>query len=120
MAKKIGTRTILLEKKPHIISYASVVGKKEHEGPLSEEFDYFTTVMTISRQKNSQIINEIGLKLSLKYQTKYFVSDFKKKKGIDRSWELKKEYELYNQLYCGCKYSYDKYLEKVRKEETHD
>ena len=43
MAKKIGTRTILLENKPHIISYASVVGKKEHEGPLSEEFDYFTT-----------------------------------------------------------------------------
>ena len=42
MAKKTGKRTILLENKPHIISYASVVGKKEHEGPLSEEFDYFT------------------------------------------------------------------------------
>ena len=42
MARKIGSRTIELEAKPHIISYGSVVGKKEHEGPLSEEFDYYT------------------------------------------------------------------------------
>lgn len=42
MASKIGKRTILFENKPHITSYASVVGKKEHEGPLSKEFDYYT------------------------------------------------------------------------------
>ncbi len=42
MSKKLGNRTILLENKPKIISYGSVVGKKEHEGPLSEEFDEFT------------------------------------------------------------------------------
>jgi len=42
MPRKIGKRTIELENKPNIISYASVVGKKEHEGPLSEEFDYYT------------------------------------------------------------------------------
>ena len=76
-------------------------------------FDYFTTVMTISRQKNSQKINEIGLALSTKYLTKYFASDFKKKKGIDRSVELRKEYNLYNQHYCGCKFSYEKYLKKT-------
>ena len=43
MAKKIGKRTLELENKPKIISYGSVVGKKEHEGPLSKEFDYYTT-----------------------------------------------------------------------------
>ena len=75
-------------------------------------YDYFTTVMTISRQKDSQILNSIGIKLNEKYKTKYFVSDFKKKKGIDRSLEIKKEYNLYNQLYCGCKYSYEAYLQK--------
>lgn len=75
-------------------------------------FDYFTTVMTISRQKNSQILNQIGLKLSNKYKTKYFASDFKKKKGIDRGLELRKKYNLYNQEYCGCKISYEKYLKK--------
>lgn len=78
-------------------------------------FDYFSTVMTISRQKNSQILNQIGLNLSKKYQTKYFFSDFKKKKGIDRSLEIRKEYNLYNQEYCGCIYSYQKYLEENKK-----
>ena len=42
MAKKIGKRTIITENKPNIISYGSVVGKKEHEGPLSKEFDFYT------------------------------------------------------------------------------
>ena len=42
MAYKIGNRTIGFKDKPHIIGYASVVGKKEHEGPLSKEFDYYT------------------------------------------------------------------------------
>lgn len=77
-------------------------------------FDYFTTVMTISRQKNSQILNEIGKNLSQKYKTKYFYSDFKKKKGIDRSWEIRKQYNMYIQEYCGCKYSYEAYLKKEK------
>ena len=74
--------------------------------------DYFTTVMTISRQKNSQILNEIGIELSQKYNTKYFASDFKKKKGIDRKKELVEKYNMYNQEYCGCIYSYSEYLKK--------
>lgn len=77
-------------------------------------FDYFTTVMTISRQKNSYKLNEIGEKLSHKYKTKYFFSDFKKKKGIDRSIELRKQLNMYNQLYCGCIYSYSEYLKKIK------
>lgn len=41
MAKRIGNRTILLDNKPQIIGYGSVVGKKEHEGPIGNEFDSF-------------------------------------------------------------------------------
>ena len=41
--KRIGKLTIIFENKPRIISYGSVVGKKEHEGPLSNEFDSYTT-----------------------------------------------------------------------------
>lgn len=41
MIEKIGSRTIKFSKKPSILSYGSVVGKKEHEGPLSNEFDAF-------------------------------------------------------------------------------
>lgn len=40
--KRIGKRTIIFENKPTILSYGSVVGKKEHEGPLSNEFDSYT------------------------------------------------------------------------------
>ena len=43
MAKRTGKRTILFENKPHIISYGSALGKKEHEGPLSAEFDRYIT-----------------------------------------------------------------------------
>lgn len=76
-------------------------------------FDYFTTVMTISRQKNSQILNAIGEKLSKKYpNVKYFYSDFKKNKGIDMAREMRIKYDLYQQLYCGCKYTYAKGLKK--------
>jgi len=72
-------------------------------------YDWFTTVMTISRQKDSQILNRIGAELQLKYpKTKYFFSDFKKNKGQDISREMRLKYNLYQQLYCGCKYTYAK------------
>ncbi len=42
MAKRIGERTVELEGKAGVASYGSVVGKKEHEGPLGQEFDTFS------------------------------------------------------------------------------
>lgn len=69
-------------------------------------YDYFTTVMTISRQKNSQILNAIGKNLESKYSNvKYFYSDFKKNCGIDKGQELASLYNLYRQTYCGCEFS---------------
>ncbi len=70
-------------------------------------FDYFTTVMTFSRQKDSQKLNEIGLKLGEKYsRTKYFTSDFKKADGQVKSNAICDAYDLYKQNYCGCVYSF--------------
>lgn len=70
-------------------------------------FDYASTTLTISRQKNSQIINEVAREVEPKYPNiKYFYSDFKKKGGLARVKELKAEYNLYQQQYCGCEYSY--------------
>lgn len=70
-------------------------------------FDYFTTTMTISRQKDSQIINAIGRKLEAQHsKTKYFFSDFKKDKGIDIARQMRDDYDLYQQTYCGCKYTF--------------
>ncbi len=70
-------------------------------------FDYFTTVMSISRQKDSQKMNEIGRSLSRKYPSvRYFYSDFKKGGGQVRQHELVEQYCLYRQDYCGCEYSW--------------
>ena len=40
MIERIG-KTLILKNKPTIIGYGSIVGKKEHEGPLSNEFDEY-------------------------------------------------------------------------------
>lgn len=68
-------------------------------------FEYFTTTLTVSPLKNSQILNEIGLEVGLTVGVNFLPSDFKKKNGYIRSVELSKKYGLYRQDYCGCVYS---------------
>ena len=68
-------------------------------------YDYFTTTLSISPHKNSNKLNEIGKELSEIYQVNYLYADFKKKGGYQRSIELSKKYDLYRQDYCGCIYS---------------
>lgn len=78
---------------------ASAIYAKAHS------FDYFTTTLTISPLKNAQMLNEIGAKMSQKYDVQYLFSDFKKKEGYKRSIELSKIYNLYRQDFCGCEFS---------------
>jgi len=69
-------------------------------------FDYITTVMTISRQKNSNKINEIARRLASGYpKVNYFYSNFKKNRGIDFAVNTAKDLGIYKQEYCGCEYS---------------
>ena len=68
-------------------------------------FDYFTTTLSISPYKNSNWLNEIGEELANKYNINYLYADFKKKNGYKRSIELSNIYHLYRQDYCGCIYS---------------
>lgn len=70
-----------------------------------QNFDYFTTTLTISPLKNADLINSIGYEMSEKYSIKWLPSDFKKLNGYKRSIELSREYNLYRQNYCGCIYS---------------
>ncbi len=67
--------------------------------------DYFATTLTVSPLKNVRKLNEIGQKMSEKYDVLWLPSDFKKKEGYKRSIELSAQYELYRQNYCGCVYS---------------
>ena len=68
-------------------------------------FDYFCTVMTISRHKNAQILNRIGKELEQTHKARYFYSDFKKAGGQEAGRLMRIKYDLYNQDYCGCEFS---------------
>lgn len=70
-----------------------------------ENYDFFTTTLTISPLKNAAKLNEIGEEMAAKYETAFLPSDFKKKEGYKRSIELSKEYDLYRQNFCGCAFS---------------
>jgi predicted adenine nucleotide alpha hydrolase (AANH) superfamily ATPase len=77
-------------------------------------FDYFSTTLTISPLKNADKLNEIGEKVAEEMRRsaapgekvpEFLPSDFKKKNGYLRSIELSKEFDLYRQNYCGCRFS---------------
>lgn len=70
-------------------------------------YDYFSTTLSVSPHKLSLWINEIGEKLQEKYSINFLYSDFKKDDGYMKSVELAKKYDLYRQDYCGCLMSLD-------------
>ncbi len=80
-------------------------------------FEYVTTTLTLSRFKPSQIINRIADKVALDFpDVKYLHSDFKKRGGIDKGKLIQRKYGLYQQLYCGCEFSYAGGLERAAKQ----
>lgn len=91
--------------------------KEGFEYASKNGFDYFGTVMTISRYKNAQDINKIGETLQKDYPTvRWLYADFKKNDGYEKSLIIIKEHEMYFQEYCGCKYSYEAYKNKHKDE----
>lgn len=77
-------------------------------------FEYFTTIMSISNHKNANYINRIGYNLEKRIGgVKYLYADFKKQSGIDNNRKMNKELNLYEQDYCGCIYSLNDYKKKL-------
>lgn len=70
-----------------------------------ENYEYFTTSLSISPYKNSEWLNEIGEELEKEFGVKYLYADFKKRDGYKKSIELSKKYGIYRQEYCGCIFS---------------
>lgn len=68
-------------------------------------FDAFTTALTVSPYKNMEIINKIGKDLAEKYNIEFLENDFKKNNGYFKSIELSKKHNIYRQNYCGCVFS---------------
>ena len=71
---------------------------------IENDFDFFTTTLSVSPFKNANWINEIGLNLENE-KIKFLPADFKKKDGYKKSILFSREFGLYRQNYCGCIYS---------------
>lgn len=68
-------------------------------------YDYFTTTLSISPQKDAAVLNAVGKEISDRYGISYLYSDFKKRNGYKRSIELSAKFHLYRQNFCGCPFS---------------
>jgi predicted adenine nucleotide alpha hydrolase (AANH) superfamily ATPase len=68
-------------------------------------FDKFTTTLTVSPHKDSEVINNIGRELAGPF---FLERNFKKNNGFKRTMELAKQYRFYRQTYCGCIFSQKK------------
>lgn len=78
------------------------------------KIEYFTTTLTVSTHKNSQVINRIGIDVAERHGAKFLKSDFKKNDGYKRSVNLSQELGMYRQDYCGCRYSIKERENKVK------
>ena len=79
--------------------------EKTAEVAKENGFPWFATTLTLSPYKNAEWLNEIGETVGGRYAVNYLYTDFKKKGGYYRSTELSKEYNLYRQDFCGCRFS---------------
>ena len=66
------------------------------------DFEAFTTTLTIGSMKSAETINRIGREIG---GDKFLSRDFKKNGGTLRAIQLAKQYHIYRQNYCGCVYS---------------
>lgn len=71
---------------------------------LQNNFDFFSTTLTVSPYKNTRLLNTIGLGLQTE-NLEWLCSDFKKHNGYNESIRLANKYGLYRQHYCGCEFS---------------
>jgi len=66
------------------------------------DFEAFTTTLTIGPMKSAETINRIGREIG---GDKFLARDFKKNGGAQRAVQLARQYNIYRQNYCGCVYS---------------
>ncbi|WP_282755633.1 epoxyqueuosine reductase QueH [Desulfuromonas thiophila] len=68
-------------------------------------FGLFGTALTVSPHKDAVAINRLGQALGRQLGLEFFVANFKKQGGFQRSLELSRQYGFYRQRYCGCQFS---------------
>ena len=83
-------------------------------GEIAKEngFEFFGTTLTMGRQKTAKVITPIGEFVATYFGLKYLAEDWKKGGRQEFARTLIKQKQIYQQNYCGCRYS----LEAKREE----
>jgi len=68
-------------------------------------FEIFSTTLTVSPHKSTQLIQAIGKRQAFSSGLHFIADDFKQQDGFRKSCLLSREYGLYRQSYCGCRFS---------------
>lgn len=79
--------------------------KKAQEYALEHHFDALTSVLGVSRYKDLEQVNRAARKAWCEVGKPYWAKNWRKNGLEELRRALIHEFELYNQTYCGCKYS---------------
>ncbi|AWD32506.1 hypothetical protein CKSOR_00389 [Candidatus Kinetoplastibacterium sorsogonicusi] len=80
--------------------------EKTAQYAINNGFDIITSSLGISRWKDLEQINRIGLLVANKYKNlKYWTYNWRKNGGSQRMITISKRENFYKQEYCGCSYS---------------
>jgi len=66
---------------------------------------HFTTTLTTSPHKDVEFIHAMGDTLAKEFGLIYLPETFRSQDGFRRSLALSREFDLYRQNYCGCRWS---------------
>lgn len=78
---------------------------KTFEKANSHGIGSFATTLSVSPHKDTKMINQIGKNIAEGRDIDFIENDFKKMDGYKKSIDISKNYGLYRQNYCGCKFS---------------
>jgi len=81
-------------------------------------FDFFCVTLSVSRHKNSKVLERIGREVAQAVGVAYLAEDFKKRDGYNQSVRRSRELGLYRQDYCGCSISLAEALQRRRRREA--
>jgi hypothetical protein len=65
----------------------------------------YGTVLTVSPKKDAAMVNRVGREEGERAGIPFVAADMKKGDGYLRSVRIAREFGLYRQNYCGCRYS---------------
>lgn len=116
ITNKFDYMTTTLSVSPHknslMINNIGLALEKEFADTNSSCANAIKTENNLKNEKKTDSENDKTKDKVVKKTVVFLQSDFKKKNGYKRSFELSSQYELYRQWYCGCVYSMKEAIER--------